>query len=61
MTTLEKKCLTASDKAEYIYIPHNPAIHSYAFIQWYVYVFVEDTYENVLRGTIHNSQKLGKT
>ena len=38
-----------------IYIPHNPAIHSCAFIQWYIYVFVsEDTYEDVLRGTIHN-------
>ena len=60
-----KKFLTASAKAEYIYTHNpflwvsNPFLCIYPMI--YIYVFVsEDTYEDVLRGTIYNSQKLGR-
>ena len=59
---LWKKCLTASTKAEYIYIylttQQSTPMHLSNDI--YIYVFVsEDTYEDVLRGTIHN-KNLGK-
>ena len=43
-----------------IYIPHNPAIHSYAFIQWYIYMYLcQKIHRMFLRGTIHN-KNLGK-